>query len=58
MKDRVSVSPLLKHLTCHLIPFGIDINMFFPEMDYGPTECAHTVMLHHILDTFVARNRS
>jgi D-sedoheptulose 7-phosphate isomerase len=35
-----------------------DINMFFPEMDYGPTECAHTVMLHHILDTFVARNRS
>lgn len=35
-----------------------DINMFFPEMDYGPTECAHTIMLHHILDTFVARNRS
>ena len=35
-----------------------DINMFFPEMDYGPTECAHTVMLHHILDTFVASNKS
>lgn len=35
-----------------------NINMFFPEMDYGPTECAHTIMLHHILDTFVARNRS
>ena len=23
-----------------------DINMFFPGMDYGPTECAHTIMLH------------
>jgi D-sedoheptulose 7-phosphate isomerase len=31
------------------------INMYFPDMDYGPTECAHTIMLHHILDTFVAR---
>jgi len=30
MKDRVSRSPLLKHLTCHLIPFGIDTNVFFP----------------------------
>lgn len=28
------------------------INMFFPGMDYGPTECAHTIMLHYILDTF------
>lgn len=33
-----------------------DINMYFPEMDYGPTECAHTIMLHHILDTFVEKN--
>ena len=33
-----------------------DINMYFPEMDYGPTECAHTIMLHHILDTFVDLN--
>jgi glycosyltransferase involved in cell wall biosynthesis len=31
MKDRVSVSPLLKHMICHLIPFGIDINLFFPH---------------------------
>ena len=30
MKDRVSISPLLKHLTCHLIPFGIDVNLFCP----------------------------
>ncbi len=30
MKDRVSVSPLLKHLDCHLIPFGIDTNLFHP----------------------------
>lgn len=30
MKDKVSVSPLLKHLTCHLIPFGVDINLFHP----------------------------
>ena len=33
-----------------------DINMYFPEMDYGPTECAHTIMLHHMLDKFVAKN--
>jgi glycosyltransferase involved in cell wall biosynthesis len=30
MKDKVSVSPLLKHLPCHLIPFGVDIKMFYP----------------------------
>ena len=31
------------------------INMFFPGMDYGPTECAHSIMLHYILDTFVLK---
>ena len=30
-----------------------DINMYFPEMDYGPTECAHTIMLHHMLDNYL-----
>lgn len=30
MKDRVNVSPLLGHLTCHLIPFGVDIYKFHP----------------------------
>ena len=30
--------------------------MYFPVMVYGPTECAHTIMLHHILDTFVEKN--
>jgi len=30
-----------------------DINMFFPGMDYGQTECAHSIILHYILDTFV-----
>lgn len=28
MMDKVKISPLLKHLPCHLIPFGIDINLF------------------------------
>lgn len=30
MKDKVSDSPLLSHLPCHLIPFGIDIKLFSP----------------------------
>jgi glycosyltransferase involved in cell wall biosynthesis len=30
MKDRVEKSPLLNHLTCHLIPFGIDTTLFCP----------------------------
>jgi glycosyltransferase involved in cell wall biosynthesis len=30
MRDKVSASPLLRHLPCHLIPFGVDINLFSP----------------------------
>jgi glycosyltransferase involved in cell wall biosynthesis len=28
MKDKVIASPLLGHLPCHLIPFGVDVNLF------------------------------
>jgi len=31
IQDRVQKSPLLKHLPCHLIPFGIDLNTFYPK---------------------------
>ncbi len=30
MRNKVSVSPLLSHLNCHLIPFGVDIDLFYP----------------------------
>lgn len=30
MKNRIERSPLLSHLPCHLIPFGIDLNIFKP----------------------------
>jgi glycosyltransferase involved in cell wall biosynthesis len=30
MKDRIERSPLLSHLPCHLIPFGIDLQVFKP----------------------------
>ena len=33
-----------------------DMNMYFPMYEYGPIECAHTIFLHYILDTFVARS--
>ena len=31
MKDRVERSPLMNHLPCHYIPFGIDTNLFTPR---------------------------
>jgi glycosyltransferase involved in cell wall biosynthesis len=31
MLDRIKSSPLLKHLPCQLIPFGIDLEMFRPR---------------------------
>ena len=31
MQDRVQRSPLLRHLPCHLIPFGIDLETFRPR---------------------------
>lgn len=31
MRDRVRRSPLLNHLPCHLIPYGIDLQAFSPE---------------------------
>jgi glycosyltransferase involved in cell wall biosynthesis len=30
MFDKVKASPLMSHYTCHLIPFGVDINLFRP----------------------------
>jgi glycosyltransferase involved in cell wall biosynthesis len=30
MKDRIERSPLLRHLPCHHIPFGIDLEVFKP----------------------------
>lgn len=30
MKDRINRSPLMSHLPCHLIPFGIDLKVFKP----------------------------
>jgi len=31
MKDRIEKSILLSHLPCHLIPFGIDLDLFRPR---------------------------
>jgi len=31
LQQRVKTSPLLKHMDCHLIPFGIDLNLFSPK---------------------------
>jgi len=31
MKDRIERSPLLRHLPCHHIPFGIDLDVFKPR---------------------------
>ena len=31
MKDRIERSPLLRHLPCHHIPFGIDLEVFKPR---------------------------
>jgi len=31
MQDRVERSPLLRHLPCHQIPFGIDLEVFKPK---------------------------
>jgi len=31
MRDRIQRSPLLRHLPCHLIPFGIDLETFRPR---------------------------
>lgn len=36
MQDRLSRSPLLNHLPCHCIPFGIDLNIFNPK---SKSEC-------------------
>lgn len=36
MQDRVERSPLLGHLPCHRIPFGIDLEIFYPM---SKTEC-------------------
>lgn len=36
MKDRIERSPLLRHLPCHQIPFGIDLEVFKPS---SKTEC-------------------
>ena len=30
MKDRVEASPLLSHLACHVIPFGLDLETWRP----------------------------
>jgi glycosyltransferase involved in cell wall biosynthesis len=31
MQDRIKQSPLLRHLPCHCIPFGIDLEVFKPR---------------------------
>ena len=31
MQDRIDKSPLMRHLPCHCIPFGIDIKLFKPR---------------------------
>ncbi len=31
MRERVARSPLLGHLPCHLIPFGVDLQLFSPR---------------------------
>jgi glycosyltransferase involved in cell wall biosynthesis len=31
MMDRLRISPLVRHLPCHLIPFGIDLEVFKPK---------------------------
>lgn len=49
MKDRVSVSPLLKHLPCHLIPFGIDINLFHPGDKLKAREKLGINPLHRVI---------
>lgn len=36
MRDRVERSPLLRHLPCYQIPFGIDLNVFKPK---SKTDC-------------------
>jgi glycosyltransferase involved in cell wall biosynthesis len=36
MQDRIRRSPLLRHLPCHRIPFGIDLQVFKPR---SKTEC-------------------
>ena len=36
MQDRVERSPLLRHLPCHQIPFGIDLEVFKPR---SKSEC-------------------
>lgn len=38
MKDRVSLSPLLGHLRCYLIPFGVDILKFHPGNKFKARE--------------------
>lgn len=36
MLDRVEQSPILSHLTTHLVPFGIDLERFAPSPDTAP----------------------
>jgi glycosyltransferase involved in cell wall biosynthesis len=31
MRDKIKLSPLLSHLPCYLIPFGVDTNLFQPR---------------------------
>lgn len=35
MQDRIERSPLLRHLPCHQIPFGIDLEVFRPRSKTG-----------------------
>lgn len=53
MRERVSRSPILQHLPCHIIPFGIDTEVFAPRdkavsrARFGIPPDAHVLAFRH-----------